>query len=117
MKNLTLLFVVTLLLAACGQRQQADQVDENTQEATEMSTIQFNVVGMTCTGCEATINAAVSSLDGVADVVSSHIDSLTTVQFDPGKVSVEQLQEAIAGKGYSVTGFTFPEKDFAEPTE
>lgn len=113
MKKFFYLFAILAIVAACGQRStETDEAQDNNLSI--VSTVEFNVVGMTCTGCENTINNALTSLEGVEWAESSHLDSLTTVQFDPGKVNVEQLQDAIRGTGYEVTGFSFVQDEAVE---
>jgi len=76
----------------------------------------LNVEGMTCTGCEESIQKSVNALPGIVEVTASHTDSLTTVAFDPGLASVEQIQEAITKVGYIVTGFHFEEEQAGPDT-
>jgi copper chaperone CopZ len=62
----------------------------------------FDVSGMHCGSCEQTITNALSEIEGVTDAKASVEQEQAKVKFDPAKVSVEELQAAIEGKGYTV---------------
>jgi copper chaperone CopZ len=64
----------------------------------------LNVEGMTCTGCENTINTGVSAIAGVVEVKSSFQDGKTVVKFDSTLTDVTKISQAITDKGYSVKG-------------
>jgi copper chaperone CopZ len=64
-----------------------------------------SVEGMTCTGCENTINTGVAEIAGVVEVKSSFQEGKTIVKFDSTQTNIEKISEAIAGKGYSVKGY------------
>ena len=102
------LFAVLLLIAACNTKEQKNndtniETEAVTAEA-DMVTIELAVEGMTCTGCENTVMAAVNALEGIQESIASHVDSTTVVSFDKSKVDIEKISEAIASKGYTVTG-------------
>ena len=59
--------------------------------------------GMTCTGCEQSVNHALSKQNGVVEATSSHTDGIAIVSFDKSKVNEEQLSQAILDEvGYKV---------------
>ena len=60
----------------------------------------FDVEGMTCGGCEVAVKRAVGKLEGVNSVKASHEDGRAEVTYDPGKVTIEQIVEAIEKLGY-----------------
>ena len=60
----------------------------------------FDVEGMTCGGCEVAVRKAVGKLEGVDNVKASHEDGRAEVTYDPGKVTIEQIVEAIEKLGY-----------------
>lgn len=71
----------------------------------EMSSIQqvnFEIKGMTCTGCEEHVKHAVNEVEGVTSVTASFKDGKATVQFDIQKVSKETIIDAINETGYTV---------------
>ena len=60
----------------------------------------IDVEGMTCGGCELAVKRAVGKLEGVDSVKASHEDGRAEVTYDPGKVTIEQIVEAIEKLGY-----------------
>lgn len=65
---------------------------------------ELNIKGMTCTGCEHSVNAALNNSEGVLEVSSSYESGNATVKFDQSKVSVDQLAFNVeAATGYKVT--------------
>lgn len=64
--------------------------------------VSISVSGMKCGGCEATINKALESIDGVLSVKSSHQDKQVDVEFDPDRTDLDSLEDAITDAGFSV---------------
>lgn len=62
----------------------------------------LNVEGMSCSHCVNAVKKAVGSLDGIHTVEVSLEEKAVSVEFDPGKSSVEQIKEAIDDQGYEV---------------
>lgn len=62
----------------------------------------FTVRGMTCTGCEEHVNAAVSQLPGIVRVSTSYKDKNSTVIFDTTQTSISDIEAAIHTTGYKV---------------
>ncbi|MCL4294490.1 MAG: cation transporter [Anaerolineae bacterium] len=57
--------------------------------------------GMTCAGCAASIQQALSELPGVSDAVVQLSAKQAQVTFDPAQVGLPQLVEAVAKAGYT----------------
>jgi mercuric ion transport protein len=110
-----LLFVFTILgltLFSCqgiSDRDREIPVSER-QEITvapeNMSSISFDVEGMTCTGCESTVVRSVKSIDGVVEAKASHESGKASVQFDKTLTDVQKLEAAIESRGYKVKGYS-----------
>ncbi len=63
----------------------------------------LEVAGMTCTGCEASINYALKSVKGVVKANSSYKTGAAIVEYDKNKVNLEMLKKAVEQKtGYKV---------------
>lgn len=60
------------------------------------------VSGMQCSGCEASIEAAVQQLDGIRSVKAEYCRSSLTVSFDSCRTSLDQISTVCAAKGYSL---------------
>ena len=96
--------VILLVLSSCGGNapKQADSQDVQPVVMTVM------VGGMSCTGCEETIQTRVGQLDGVKSVKASFKDGTAIVEFVPGKTDSLKIRDAITGSGYTVKKFLVP---------
>ena len=64
----------------------------------------YLVEGMTCSGCERTIQKVVSNLDGVAAAKADLNSSTVSVEYDPEKVRIDDIRGAINKVGYKFVG-------------
>ncbi|HRZ41378.1 MAG TPA: cation transporter [Bacteroidales bacterium] len=111
MRKLLIVALLAVILAPACRNQQT-QEPENLQEAidsTRLVTIRYSVEGMTCTGCENTINQAVTEIEGVTQAKSSHLEKYTEVTYDTALVQTDMIEKAINGKGYEFKGLYQPE--------
>lgn len=60
----------------------------------------YHVEGMTCEGCEATVEQTIRSVKGVRSVDASFKDSRAVVDFDPKTGKPEDVLAAIERSGY-----------------
>jgi copper chaperone len=67
-----------------------------------MATINLNVDGITCGGCEKSIRKALLEQEGVNDVHASHETGVVAIDFDDGKIQQAQLKQAIEDAGFDV---------------
>ncbi len=65
-----------------------------------MPRIEIPVEGMSCEGCERTVQSALGNLGGVRTADADHRARRVRVSFDAEQVDEERLREAIAGAGY-----------------
>jgi len=72
--------------------------------ATDIQTVTFDVKGMTCNGCASHVENDVNKLTGIVSVDAIYEETTAKVEFDQSKVSLVQIEEAINGTGYKVTG-------------
>ncbi|MEQ8357894.1 MAG: mercuric transport protein MerTP [Cytophagales bacterium] len=75
------------------------------QEA-NVQTITYDIVGMTCAGCEASVRNAAQDVEGVLEAKASYDTHTATISFDKSKVQPERIKQAI-----NSTGFTVKEED------
>jgi len=68
-----------------------------------LETAEFNISGMTCTGCEEHITHAVNELEGIQSVHANYGKGNASVQFDKTKTNKDQIIKAINATGYKVT--------------
>ncbi|PKM82090.1 MAG: hypothetical protein CVU89_06480 [Firmicutes bacterium HGW-Firmicutes-14] len=62
----------------------------------------LDVEGMTCGHCKASVENAVSALEGVGRVEADLDSQQVCVVYDPAKVKVEDIKQAITAQGYHV---------------
>ncbi len=68
------------------------------------------VKGMTCTGCEHSVTAALNNSEGVMEASSSYQSGTALVKFDQSKTSIDQLAAAVE----KATGYTVTEKNIVQ---
>jgi len=66
-------------------------------------TIPLAVKGMTCVSCEPTVKKALKNLPGVSGVKVSYKKGEAVIEYDPEKVTPEQMIDAINKTGYSAS--------------
>lgn len=62
----------------------------------------LTVIGMKCGGCENTVVTKLSALEGVVSVKASHQDKRVDVEFEPGEIDLEEIEDAITEAGFKV---------------
>ena len=67
-----------------------------------MASINLNVEGITCGGCEKSIRNALLTNDGVNEATASHETGIVAIEFDDSKVNQQQLKQAIEDAGFDV---------------
>ena len=64
------------------------------------------IEGMTCTGCEESVDYALKTEDGVISATSSYKTGIAEIKYDKSKVTPEKLSKAVEEKvGYKVKSF------------
>ena len=63
----------------------------------------FDVKGMTCAACSAHVEKSVRKLEGVRGVSVSLLSNSMEVDFDPDRVTTQQICKAVASGGYSAS--------------
>jgi copper chaperone len=106
MKKLLMLLIAAALLTACNSNTEKKDAAASDQEAiaAEWVEVTLNVEGMTCDGCENAIKAGLESLEGIAEVESSHEEGWTKVKYDKNLSSLEDIETKITDTGYEVQG-------------
>ncbi|MBC7266192.1 MAG: cation transporter [Coriobacteriia bacterium] len=66
----------------------------------EEARIEIPTHGMHCRSCEALIELSVGELDGVVSVKADRAAEATHVEYDPSKVDVAAIVDAIRSAGY-----------------
>jgi len=102
-----ILIVFVLFASACGGNTDK-AVKSDTEVQGEPSFIEVSIGGMTCTGCEETIQRRVGELEGIKSVKASYTAGNAIIEFFPARVDSVKIKEAITGSGYSVIKFINP---------
>lgn len=68
-----------------------------------MQTKTLTVEGMMCEACAGHVTRALQGLDGVQSASVSLADAQAIVTFDPARVQVGQMAEAVADEGYQAS--------------
>ena len=67
---------------------------------TDMRHARLEITGMSCANCSATIDEALESLDGVEEATANFATDEGTVDYDPERVALEDIYQAIDDAGY-----------------
>lgn len=62
---------------------------------------ELKIAGMTCASCSAAVERSVKKLSGVASVSVNLATNRASVEYDPSKVKLSQIKEAITKVGYT----------------
>jgi mercuric ion transport protein len=114
--------IIAIMLFACKAKTTESVVSESSNASDliinpdALVEMDLSVEGMTCTGCENTINTGVSEIAGVVEVTSSFKDGKTFVKYDSTQTNIEKISQVINEKGYSVKGFALRNAADAEVT-
>jgi Cu+-exporting ATPase len=71
-----------------------------TQAAPVVSSVTLNVEGMTCASCSVAVRTALKRLDGVRDARVSVEEKRAVVDYEPAKVTPQQMVDAVNRLGY-----------------
>ena len=67
-----------------------------------METVTLGISGMTCGGCVRSVTNVLKALDGVAKAEVSLEKNNAVVDYDPGKVGIDQLKRSVVEAGFEV---------------
>lgn len=73
-------------------------------EAVKTKKASYLVEGMTCSGCERTIQKVVANIEGVKSAKADLTSSTVSVEYDPERVSIDKIRSAVNGVGYKFVG-------------
>lgn len=99
-----LAFASIVFFTSCDAKKQNKSENETTETQVELQSYKFAVEGMTCTGCEQTVELNVKKIEGIGSVEASHTEKIAVVTFNPAKADTADIKEAIIASGYKVTG-------------
>ncbi|MEB8329028.1 mercuric transport protein MerTP [Flavobacteriaceae bacterium KMM 6897] len=64
--------------------------------------VEYQIKGMTCSGCEVHIESEVNKLDGIIKVKANHEKGNTVVTYDKTKVTNQEIEDAVGKTGYKI---------------
>ncbi|QOP42795.1 hypothetical protein FJR45_02045 [Sulfurimonas sediminis] len=97
---LLLLFFALTFTVGCSDEKKETKVVTVKKSDIVLKTIGVN--GMTCMGCEVTLEGAVSKIEGVVKVKASAKNNQAAVEFDKTKTDEESIRKSIIESGYEV---------------
>jgi copper chaperone CopZ len=71
-----------------------------TVKASDIVKKSIGVNGMTCVGCEVTLEGNISKIEGVVNVKASHTDKEAVIEFDSTKTDIVTITKVIKESGY-----------------
>jgi mercuric ion transport protein len=101
--SILILFVFVAVVLSCNGNSKKVEKSESHMEA---SLVSVSISGMTCTGCEQTIQKSISSLEGVKSVKASFTTGIALVEYYPSKVDTMKMKECVSKTGYTARKFT-----------
>ena len=97
-----ILIIYSLIAFSCsGNGKKAAETEKNKV----VSVIEVSIGGMTCTGCEQTIQNNVGKLEGIKSVKASFTTGMAMIEYFDGMVDTSVIRQAITGSGYTVKKF------------
>ena len=86
------------LITSCSSGSKDDKVI--TVKASDIVRESIGVNGMTCVGCEVTLEETISNINGVVSVKASHTNSEVIIEFDSTKTDINAITMSIEDLGY-----------------
>lgn len=104
MKKIILFGLLAIAAMAC---QTKEKKTAESVPAEQLTPVAYEIVieGMTCTGCEETIEGSINKLDGIKMVEADHLKGNAMIELFIEKTDTTAVKEAITGSGYKVIGF------------
>ncbi|MBK7711250.1 MAG: heavy-metal-associated domain-containing protein [Bacteroidales bacterium] len=106
-----ILIVYILIAVSCsGNTKNSVQTEQNK----EVSVLEVSIGGMSCTGCEQTIQNNVGKLEGIKSVKATYTTGIAMIEYYDGITDTAVIKEAINGSGYTVKKFIIQTKQGGE---
>ncbi|ALO17177.1 Copper-ion-binding protein [Salinivirga cyanobacteriivorans] len=98
MKALSIFLLSITILISCNNKEK----DQGTTSS-DLQQVEMTIEGMTCNGCEQTIEANVMKLDGIKSIKADHETGKASLEYDAANADMAEIKKVIAEKGYNVT--------------
>ncbi|MDA3907377.1 MAG: cation transporter [Bacteroidales bacterium] len=96
LKAFVLFFILGIAVLGCQNATKTSAKNEASKVYVSLA-----VDGMTCSGCEKTVQGALIAIDGIDSAFASHVEKQVKVFVDTTNVSLIEIQDAINAKGYT----------------
>lgn len=103
-KAILLFFILGIVVFGC-QNAPNTSAKETASVSTPKVYMNVAVEGMTCGGCERTVQGALTAIDGIDSAFASHVDKHVRILVDTARVKLPDIQQAINEKGYTAGDF------------
>lgn len=114
-----ILFLAVFFNASCGHDKsetttENSQMNQTTETVTaagdnksddsdvKLVSLEIKCEGMTCTGCEGTVEKSVMTLNGVKNVKADHVNKIVKVDYVEGELTADEIESSITKAGYVV---------------
>ena len=87
-----------------GTKKSAPEVKPLVSQSVKTVALELSIQGMSCAGCEETVQSGLTSLKGVKQVKANYRNGKAYVEFVPEIVDTVQMKEKITSSGYAVAG-------------
>jgi len=104
-QKMTTRFILLLFLIVSISCTGNSKKTEKSAVTEEASLIEVSIGGMTCSGCEQTIQNNIGNLEGIKSVKASFALGNAVIAYFPGKIDTIKIKEAVTGSGYTVNKF------------
>jgi copper chaperone CopZ len=102
------LIVISFLLVFArnntGSKKVVKEIKPAVEENMKTLALELAVQGMTCTGCEQTIQSGIGSLKGIKQVKADFKTGKAYVEYIPEMADTNSMKEKITSSGYVVAG-------------
>lgn len=101
LKAILMVAIMAIIVSCNSTGKKAEKGPENLK----VSAIEVSITGMTCGGCEQTIQTSVSKVEGIKSVKASAVSGKALIELNPEGADTAMIRKAITDKGYGVSGF------------
>jgi copper chaperone CopZ len=107
MKTLRIFLLIALVLVySCKSSTPTEETMDSPASAaldsSKLVNLEIEVQGMTCTGCETTIETGILALPGIAGADANFVTGKTLVKADTSVTNTAGIKAAIEARGYTV---------------
>ncbi len=101
-KNILIVLLTVINVSVITSCTSSDKKSEKVIVVKESDIVRekIGVNGMTCVGCEVTLEENISDIEGVVSVKASHTEKEAIIEFDSTKTDLNTITKTIKESGY-----------------